>query len=438
MNQVKEFEKLSLIAAIFINLNIMVGVGLFINTTVLAHMVGAAGFVAYATLAILILPLILSIATLVNIYPSGGFYTYAKNELHPLAGFISSWSYFIGKLASATIMIHASMLLLQQIIPMLSQINIFALDIGMLFVFLALNMLHLQAGKSVQIVFLIMKLIPIFFVLFSGLFLLSPGNYTASQFDWSQFTGTIPLVLFAAIGFEATTSLSNNIKNARINGPRAILISYTIVMTINILYQFFFYGILGSELHTAPSFLNAFPLLLAKFFGSNTILINNLQSLFNVAIASSALGGAFGIIFSNSWNLHTLAHNNHIIQAKQFLKENKWGTPYACILAEGAIFLAYLFGTQARQIPLQQIAAFGCSIAYTLSVFSLLLIALKNKIKTPIWIPLFGLLNCIFFLMSCLYSFYQSGSQSLIIFGTLMLIGISMFIYTSKKQTSVI
>ncbi len=99
----------------------------------------------------------------------------------------------------------------------------------------------------------------IFFVLLTGLFLFSVDNLTSATFDPAQFIGAMPLVLFAALGFEATTSLSNNIKDAKRNGPRAILISYIIVVTLNVLYQLFFYGVVGTALAQATGFLQAFP-----------------------------------------------------------------------------------------------------------------------------------------------------------------------------------
>lgn len=425
-----ESHKLSLWAAIFININIMVGIGLFVNTTVLAKSLGAFGWAAYAVLAVLLLPLILSIAKLVELYPSGGFYTYARESLHPFAGFVSAWCYFTAKLASATLMIHTSVQLLQQIIPALAQVNIFALDILFMSLFVGLNMFHMRAGKSVQIIFLCMKLVPIFFVLLIGLFLFSADNISSATFDPMQFIGAMPLVLFAALGFEATTSLSSNIKDAKRNGPRAILISYLIVVSLNVLYQLFFYGVVGSALAQAAGFLQAFPLLIGTCCSTSSIGAV-MQSICNIAIASSALGGAFGIMFSNSWNLHTLAKNGHIIKAKLFLKENRFGIPFACILAEGVVFLIYLAGTQGAQIPLQQIAAFGSTVAYSLSILALLAVTLRNKTRnTPLWIPTLGFINCLFFLASCLNSFYTRGACSLYLFSALLIIGISLFLIT--------
>lgn len=411
----------------------MIGAGLFINTTNLAQMVGAAGFVSYTVLAILLYPLIASIASLVAIYPSGGFYAYSK-ELHPAIGFLSAWSYFVGKLASATILMHASILLLQQIIPVLNATNIYLLDVLVLSMFLSLNLLNLQTGSSIQSFFLGMKLIPILFVIGTGLWLFSPAHYQPAQFIWPHFIDTLPFVLFAALGFEATTSISGKIKDAHINAPRAILLSYGIVVLINIAYQFFFYGSVGEQLQHANGFLQAFPLLLSKLFAVDGQFKGMLQTIFNIAIASSALGGAYGILFSNSWNLHTLAKHNLLANSSLFLKENRYHIPYWCIAAEGIVCLIYLITTHGTQIHLQQIAAFGCTIAYTLSIISLFkqtLIAQRSLL-----LPSLGIMNCLIFLFSCIHSFATRGYYSLSIFGCLVMAGLCMFYMQRKKEHS--
>lgn len=427
-------NKLSLLSAIFININIMIGAGLFINTTNLAQMVGAAGAVSYAVLAILLYPLIASIASLVAIYPSGGFYAYSK-ELHPAIGFMSAWSYFVGKLASATILMHASILLLQQIIPLLAATNIYLLDCFVLTLFLGLNFFNLQTGSSIQSIFLGLKLIPILFVISTGLYLFSPAHYQPTEFIWAHFIDTLPFVLFAALGFEATTSLSGKIKDAKVNGPRAILISYGIVVTISIAYQLFFYGSVGNQLQQAKGFLEAFPLLLNKLFTIDGQFKTTLQTVINIAIASSALGGAYGILFSNSWNLHTLAKYNLITNAPLFLKENRYRIPYWCIAAEGILCLIYLLTTGGTQIQLQQIAAFGCTIAYTLSIVSLFKHAFAGQYKRTLLLSSLGIINCLIFFFSCIHSFATKGYQSLIIFGSLMLIGLCMFYGQQKKNS---
>lgn len=426
-------NKISLWSAIFININIMIGAGLFINTSNLARMVGAAGCVSYALLALLIYPLIASIATLVRLYPQGGFYAFAR-EINPFIGFVTAWSYFVSKLGSAVILTHSSMLLMQQISPTVRHLNIYYLDLAVLTLFIGCNLLNLKTGTRIQAFFLSMKSIPIFFVILSGVYFFSPGNYAPHAFLWPELFDTLPLVLFAAIGFEATTSLSSNIQDAQKNGPRAILTSYLIVMILNIAYQFFFYGSLGESLRATTSFLEAFPLLLNRVVDVQYIGIG--QALLNIAIAASALGGAYGILFSNSWNLHTLATHKSIAFSDIFLRKNRHLIPYWCIATEGIICLTYLATTAGNQIALQQIAAFGCTIAYTLSILSLLITALRNK-TVSVLMPALGLGNCLIFLGACVHSFITKGYYCLIPFGCFMVIGIIMHQYARNRSLTV-
>ena len=95
--------KLSLPAAIIINMNIMLGVGLFVNTISLAKMAGIMSPFIYLFVACLMLPLVLTIAKLLKLHPGGSFYAFGAQEISPLFGFLASWSYFISKMASATL-----------------------------------------------------------------------------------------------------------------------------------------------------------------------------------------------------------------------------------------------------------------------------------------------------------------------------------------------
>jgi len=97
----------------------MMGAGIFINTVELSKRAGLLSSFMYPLIGILILPLILAIAKLIQLHPSGGFYVFAQKEISPFVGFLSTWSYFIAKLASASLMIHVAMSLITQIFPTL-------------------------------------------------------------------------------------------------------------------------------------------------------------------------------------------------------------------------------------------------------------------------------------------------------------------------------
>jgi APA family basic amino acid/polyamine antiporter len=426
-------HKISFIAAIFININIMLGAGLFMNTTFVAQQAGGLGALAYITVGILLLPLVISVANLVKIHPSGGLYIYGAKEIHPFAGFISAWSYFIGKLASCAIVIHTALRLVQQVIPLLQGINIIALDLIVLFLFVSLNMLNLRAGSTIQSAFLGFKLIPIFFAIFAGFYFFNGAHFSPQFLHVDGMIGILPIVLYAIIGFEAACSISGKIENAQQNASKVILISYGIVVALVSLYQSMFYGALGVLFNNLTSYLNAFPALIGMFHmpaSANIALI----ACMHLAIAASALGGGYGVLFSNGWNLYTLAQHGHIFMPTLFTQVNRHFIPWLCILTEGLICALYLLVTYGNQIPLQQISALGSVIAYTISVCALLIAKKNNPALSIGWvIPLLGLANCCILITSCINGLINNGLIALIAFSIMLLIGAVMFLKTMKQ-----
>lgn len=426
--------KLSLSTAVLININIMLGAGIFINTPTLADRTGMFGGSMYLLIGFLMLPLILSMAQLVRLHPSGGFYVYAQKEIHPMAGFLSGWSYFTAKLSSCILMIHASILLLQHIFPMLANVNAFILDLIIICLFTLLNLLNVKTGGVIQKMFIGFKAIPIFFVIGTCLFLLQGENFSATHWQWEGIPTSLPLVIYAVVGFEAACSISSKIKDPQRNAPLAILISFSIVIAIAATYQTLFYGALGQKLAQCQGHCDTMPALIMHLFG-DTSLGNNLLAFLHLALASSTLGAAYGILFSNCWNLHVLAQNNHLLWSKGFALLSKNKIPVACVVAEGVICMIYLLGSQGVLIPLQQLSALGCVIAYSVSVIALLQATKSNKeITLNRWVPLLGLVSCVILISACIRSFFLNGMSSLVIYTLLLLFGTCMYLVTSRKK----
>ncbi len=430
-------HSLSLFSAILININIMLGSGIFINSTVLAKQTGVLGGFCYLLVGILMLPLIISISKLVAIHPVGGFYTFGSKEIHPFAGFVSTWSYATGKLASAVIITQIAVLLLQQTIPLLTAIHPLMLNAIIMGTFLALNMLDIKTNKTIQSYFLGLKLIPILFGIFISLYLFSPSNVQPHYDNFLNIPISLPLIVFAIAGFEAACSLSSKIKDAPKNAPRAILISYGIVILTTTVFQFMIYGALGDTLAALPDYRMLFPTLVNHLLPSAQALQINLVNMFHLAIAASALGGSYGIIFSNNWNIYTLAQNNHLFASKRFLSFNRHAIPWLCVLAEGAIYFLFLLVSRGHQIPLQQIGALGPTIAYTISSFALWrAVSKRPSIAIAHWIPKLASINCLGLIATAVYSFFVNGMSSLIMFGSLFAFGCAMFFITGKQKSS--
>ncbi len=425
--------KLSLPAMVLINLNIMLGVGLFINTTELAKRAGILGALSYVTIGILLLPLALSIVQLLRLYPIGGFYAFGTKSMHPFAGFISTWSYFIGKLASTMLVIHIFVLLIQEAIPFFSSFNPLILDSITLTIISLLNLFNIKTGSTIQVWTMVFKMIPIAFLIFVGVFFMQGTNFIVTQPVLPSITGTLPLVLYAMLGFEATCSLSSKIKDAHKNAPLAVLISYGLIILLYCLYQLIFYGVLGTTLAQQLDFRDAFPMLLYYILPHSDQLSSILIIIFHLAIASSALGAAYGMIYSNMWNLYILAQHHHTFAANKLTLFNKQQIPFLCVIVEGIICLIYLATTHGNQLSLQKIGAFGITITYIMSTLSLLVVRYRNR--KSLWLPLCGLANCIILLIACINSFFETGIADLGIFALLFCFGIFMFFYRTNIPT---
>ncbi len=429
-------HKLSFWSAILINLNVMFGAGIFVNTISLAKLSGFFGFLSYFIVAIILLPLILSMARLLHYFPDGGFYAYATQTINPLSGFFSAWAYFTGKLASAALLIHIFSTLFISLLPSIT-LSPFVLDGIIICLFTLLNLWHMKAGKNIMYAFIVFKITPILFAICSCLYLYSHWSIANSTLLLSGIPTTIPLVLFAFAGFEACCSLSGSLENAKVNGPRVLFISYAIVVTVTIIYQFLFFITAGENLLQQTDFMGIFPALFQVLAPNNPALTTHLISLLYIALACASLGGSYGILLSNHWNLYALAKNNHTFFANYLQKLNTHYIPTLCVLIEALFCLFYLAITQGTVVVLQQISVLGCSIAYLLSIIGLLVYNKKNNntIIQP-WIVYAALGSCMLFVISCIRNFYLNGITAFAIFSCILAFGLCMYAYTNKKIQS--
>ena len=421
---------LSLRNAVLINVNIMLGAGVFINAVELAKRTGFFSGFMYPLGGLLVLPLIICIAKLTQLYPDGGFYGFGAKYLNSFAGFMSGWSYFTGKLASATLMIHVSMSLLSQAIPALARFNLFIIDLIILFIFIALNTLNLKTGSKIQTAFFVLKLIPLFTVIVSGLIFIS-GSVPLEPFPtFATISTTLPLVLYATMGFESICSLSRSIENPKKNGPRAIIISYAIVMAVLFLYQTLLYALLSEKLVQLPSYLGVFSTFFNYLLSNHLTLAHELARAIWITLSCSALGGAYGILYSNNWNLYILATHKHTFFARTLTNLNKSGIPVWCMLIQALICIFYMFFTYLEQVSLQQLAALAVTLSYTICVLALLAFYYAQRNWRGIIIPLFGLASCAIFIHACIHNFKHSATiLPLYSFAALLALGSCMYWY---------
>lgn len=424
--------KLSLRSAVIINLNIMLGTGIFINSIPLVQYAGAFCFTPYLVIGILFIPLIISMALLLNHHEGGTFYDVGTKGVGPVFGFISGWAYLIAKPASATLMIHFFNYLMLQLFPILRCFSNFSLDLIILTFFVFLNLLNMRIGRTIQFSFIAIKAIPILFIILAGLWFFQSHNFALINLNLSGIPMGLPLALYACSGFEATLSLSQHIHDAKRNAPRAIIFSYAIAIILYIIYQFSYFAAINLSKVAATASFNCIALFIQSIYQQTHL---QLQALLYICMGLSALGGAYGILFSNQWNLYTLAQHNHTFFASILRKKNQAGIAAWCVLAEAITCLLYLILTKANQIMMQQISAFGSTIAYTISMIAFATLAF-NVLKKRAFklLAIFALINCAIFLLACVNGFINHGPAALYAFIAILIGGLIMFKLT--KQTN--
>jgi len=429
-------KKLSLTAAVFINLNVMIGTGLFVNTYVLSANAGAAGFLLYPMIGLLMLPLIAVFGKLSKLYPTGGLYAFAK-ESSPLLGFLSCWSYFFAKLASCATMTFVGTKLFLQMIPATQHLNPVLMSLIILATFTSLNLLNMKVGMTVQKVFLTAKCIPIIFALIAGVMIFDTSHITASSFIWEGILINVPLVLFCLGGFETACSISRNMENPSVDGPKAVYYSFATTLMLYGLFQGLIYTSTYTTLGDLSSYQDIFPCIAHKLFSSEFIA-NKVSILLNLAIGLSALGGSYGILFANSWNLLILAENNHVFGSSTIMKFNTHETPWVAVCAEALICASFLIFSQGFIQPLQGTAALGIIIAYTISAFAYFqIINTKKRRIINLIIACSAFFTCTLFIINMIMTFIQTGIFPLILFAIILISGTTMF-YIKKHQEELI
>jgi amino acid transporter len=421
-------HKISLQSAILMNLNIMAGAGIFVNIVDLTRSLGLLAGFLYLGVGLFMFPLVFTFARLVQLYPSGSFYAFAK-PVSPFLGFMSAWSYFFGKLASATFLMHVAATFLQKLLPnLLGSYRLLTIDLTILAIFMCLNLLNLRIGLIIQRCFFAAKFIPMLCLIVLGLFYFDLNLLADVQVvPFSNFIIMLPLVLYCFSGFEAACSVSRNIEDASKNAPKAIFQSFFSIIAVYFIFQTLASMMLCANIASLTGYAEAFEFLGRLVPVASWIQIK-LATAVSFMIGFSAMGGAYGLIFSNAWNLYALAEFEHVLGSKKLLTLNAHGIPLYAVLVEGIICASFMFITGGAKIPLQQTATLGCTLTYTISTIAFLLLS-----GTARCTGILSLLTCAGFIAACVFSAISSSFTSLYLFGIMFAGGFVMYFICSKR-----
>lgn len=352
---IAQHGKISLISALLININIIIGSGIFINILPLLAVGKSASFLAYLGAALLMLPVVISLAYLARAHPeSGGLYIYGKKYLGSRIGFFTGWSYFLGKAVSVSLMVHLLTAFLQKNILFLAQFSHIFCDLVFFIFMITIYTIGVRLQGSVQWLFVCAKLFPVLFV---GCIVFSKGVQVPFIFqDITRGTlfSLLPLGAFALVGTESSCAIAHLFDKPEKNIVRAMIGGFLIAA---LLITFFQIAVSFSLTHRGA----LFPLnYIANYFYPGLPVLQNLLTL---AVYTSIFGGAFGIFIANGWNMERLIKNS------SFGQEENQHNFLISLIAEAFIGLLALY-ISTSQVALQNMAVCGVVGAFLCAMFA--------------------------------------------------------------------
>ena len=424
-------HKISLWSAVLMNINIMVGIGIYILPTMMAQKAGYASFLGWPALAIVVLPIVLSIAALARMFPgAGSFYSYAKNIIGPKAGFFSGWSYYLGYTGVASFMA----ICLRDDVA-LHYIPINPILFNLLFViFISLvSLLSIKTIGRIQSAGTIFKILPMVFVLavFWGYW--NPGFHLSLP-DLANVPSLIPAAIFGYWGFESCTTISHLIKGDERNASRAMLIAF---FAIVVLYSMFHLGVLhimgASGLAAAGS-----PREFVYFLGLSPYLQAFITSSISIIIALVFINAVLGIFTATTSMLHTMANEGILPYTQQLTKQNRNQRPWMAIIIQGVLIFVITCSTNNKQI-LVSIINIGILLAFLLALVALYTLQKRAGQTKKIWLTVIAFVSWAF---CSYYSWLDIGPTNLIRITISLpliaafVIGFAMYSYKKKSLPS--
>jgi len=421
-------QKIGLITATSYVIGGMIGAGIFVLPAVLAPYgsISFLGWIFTAAGALILAKIFGNFSKIIK-NKSGGPYAYSRAGFGDFIGFLVAWGYWIAIWVSNAALAITIVGALSFFFPILASDSIIRVTAGLSFIwfFTWINARGIKDSGKVQVITTALKLLPIFFIIFAGLFLFDINNFPDFNLTGESDFSIIPVVaaatLYAFLGLESASIPAANIKNPEKTIPRATLIGTIIVALVYILSTFVLFGILPMDvLASSPSPFADAAILIGGDFGGYFVA---------GGIAVSAIGCL------NGWILFTgqipMAASQDQLFPKIFGRQNKNGAPVFGLiigsLLTTVIMLMNLSDGLVDQFKfIANIVVFSNLIPYLFVAAAYILVLVERKIQVKNWIRTLTL--SLLGIAYSLWAIYGAGEESALYGLLLLLCGVPIYV----------
>jgi APA family basic amino acid/polyamine antiporter len=407
---------LGLFDAVAVSVGAIIGGGIFVVTGVAAGVAGSAVVVSMVVAACVSLLTALSFCELAAWQPlEGSIYEYSYRLISPFAGFLTGWMWVLSNTFAGAAVALGFAYYLNALYPILPANIVAALIAACFTVF---NYLGSRQSALLNNFLVVAKLLILAFFVAFGLSFIQHANYVPFQpLQAGVLLGAV-YIFFAFGGFARAAVIAEEIKDARRNVPRAILIALAISTVVYVLVGLVAVGLIGANgLSSSNS-----PLRDAMAATGNNAAVAVISVGGMLATASVLLTSILGV----SRMAYAMARRNDLPQALSKLHP-KHNTPYLAVWIVGAAtVLLALIGDVSRVVV---VSSFAMLFFYTLANVAAFRLKPQKRLFPRI-LPATGAAIGIAFLAFTFFASFQSW-----LVGVACLI-IGALYYSAKRKHS--
>lgn len=419
-------KKISLIKAMLMSVNIMIGAGILGGTSEMTALAGSLSFLGWIFVAVFYLPVVLSVARMAEVFPEeSGFYAYCKQGLGSFVGFIGGWSYFVAYACSTAALLSCfrDFLLVKAPSIILFKYNFLFFIIAVPLLML-LNNLRVSLLASLQSYLTIVKLIPVITAVVLLPFFFKWSNIEFSTENLMKVPGGLTPALFGYLGFEFCSSMVDVIEGGAKQAKKAMIGGFILVTILYVAFHFSLINIMGTE-NLVTKLAPNFPMFITNMFptlGAILLIMVPLASMLTYFNSSN------GLFFLDSKVLSGLAEGNNVRMAGVLNRKNAYDRPFMAVLITGMLIFAIGAFVPSTKI-LFAITNFGVGVVLLLANISLML---KDR-TACLFDRLVNIVAIIILAVLIVYSFVSAGNglssslQNMTLFFAALVAGVVLY-----------
>jgi APA family basic amino acid/polyamine antiporter len=385
---------LSLFDATAISVGAIVGAGIFVVTGITASYAGSALIISMLVAALISSFTALSFAELTAWLPTeGSVYEFGHQLISPFAGFLSGWMWMLSNTFSGAAVSLGFAYYFASLFPTLPPQYVAAI---LCIAFTALNFFGIRHSATFNNLLVVAKLAILAFFCVFGLFHANPANFNPfTPLQTGVFTGAF-YIFFAYGGFGRVAVVAEEVKDAKRNVPRAIMLSLAISTIFYLVVGAVAVGLVGAQTLAGSSS----PLSDAISVAGSPIVVQIVSTGGLLATASVLLTSILGV----SRMAFAMARRKDLPQRLSKLHP-KYNTPYFAIWITGIIMALLVLSIDLSSVI--AVSTFSMLFYYASANISTLLLKTEKR-KYPKIVPILGTVTCLALLVFIIFASLQS------------------------------